>query len=368
MESNKLKLKEYLKIYIRGLKLFRVLMPWYMTRSAVTALCHAARPLLTLALSARLLDELAGARDLKLIALYAALAVGAGFALLALSVALSRVNMKDGDYGGYRAAYYMAMTHRAERFAALDFEHAESSAVNEKLSEIRGYENWNSYGLVFLFFRVPSLMKATLSVAGSLALLAGMIMSGGASIATALLLLSPIVPILARIPFVRAQERLNAEMQKTMPKANSLYGYFLSTYIHPDKAGKDIRIFNQKAAVMERLDRLEFKKSMKAAYKYERVGNAAPSAINAALGAAAYLVIGLKALAGAFTIGQVTQYVGALTSFTQSVGQCASILTELRVNAPFLVMLYEFLDLPDVKYRGTLTTEKRADNEYEIEF
>jgi ATP-binding cassette subfamily B protein len=31
-------------------------------------------------------------------------------------------------------------------------------------------------------------------------------------------------------------------------------------------------------------------------------------------------------------------------------------------------MLYEFLDLPDVKYRGTLTTEKRADNEYEIEF
>lgn len=31
-------------------------------------------------------------------------------------------------------------------------------------------------------------------------------------------------------------------------------------------------------------------------------------------------------------------------------------------------MLYEYLDLPDEKYRGSLTTEKRSDNEYEIEF
>jgi ATP-binding cassette subfamily B protein len=40
----------------------------------------------------------------------------------------------------------------------------------------------------------------------------------------------------------------------------------------------------------------------------------------------------------------------------------------LRVNNQYLEVLYEFLDIPNEKYHGTLTTEKRADNDYELEF
>jgi ATP-binding cassette subfamily B protein len=34
----------------------------------------------------------------------------------------------------------------------------------------------------------------------------------------------------------------------------------------------------------------------------------------------------------------------------------------------YLEALYEFLDIPDASYQGTLTTEKRADSDYQIEF
>jgi ATP-binding cassette subfamily B protein len=43
-------------------------------------------------------------------------------------------------------------------------------------------------------------------------------------------------------------------------------------------------------------------------------------------------------------------------------------ITLLMVNAESLKLYFDFIDMPDVKRHGTLTTEKRADFEYEIAF
>ena len=43
-------------------------------------------------------------------------------------------------------------------------------------------------------------------------------------------------------------------------------------------------------------------------------------------------------------------------------------LIELRSNAPYLKTTFEFLDLPHEMYQGSLTTEKRSDRQYQVEF
>lgn len=43
-------------------------------------------------------------------------------------------------------------------------------------------------------------------------------------------------------------------------------------------------------------------------------------------------------------------------------------LGEMRNNAEFLKITYEYLDIPNNMYQGSLTTEKRLDREYEVEF
>ena len=58
-------------------------------------------------------------------------------------------------------------------------------------------------------------------------------------------------------------------------------------------------------------------------------------------------------IAGAFYVG-----IGGL--FT-AVGDC-------RFNAPYLKTLYDYLDLPNKMYKGSLTTEKRSDRQYTVEF
>ncbi len=81
-----------------------------------------------------------------------------------------------------------------------------------------------------------------------------------------------------------------------------------------------------------------------------------------------YIYVCLKAWAGAFGVGGITQYVGAVSNIAGSVGSFLSIWGDIRNNAPFLKLTFEYLDLPNDMYQGSLTTEKRSDKKYTVEF
>ena len=86
-----------------------------------------------------------------------------------------------------------------------------------------------------------------------------------------------------------------------------------------------------------------------------------------------YLYIALKALFGAFGVGSIVTYVGSLTQFKNGFTGLVDVLSDVFINAEALQEVFDFIDMPDKKYHGTLPVEKRAfcdggDNEYEIEF
>ena len=81
-----------------------------------------------------------------------------------------------------------------------------------------------------------------------------------------------------------------------------------------------------------------------------------------------YVFTCLKALGGAFGVGSITQYVGAVTALSQNLSSLFENWGVLKTNADFLKPAYQFLDLPNRMYQGSLTTEKRADRKYEVEF
>ena len=81
-----------------------------------------------------------------------------------------------------------------------------------------------------------------------------------------------------------------------------------------------------------------------------------------------YVFTCLKAWGGAFDVGSVTQYVGAATAMITNVFYLTNLLGTLEANAPYLEKTFAFLDIPNAMYQGSLTTEKRADRSYEVEF
>lgn len=101
-----------------------------------------------------------------------------------------------------------------------------------------------------------------------------------------------------------------------------------------------------------------------------RVGlmGAAAGALSSAFTGTAYIFVGLKALGGAFDVGAITQYVASLTRVAANLSSLLQCLGTMRNNAPFLAAVFRYLDIPNNMYQGSLTTEKRSDRQYEVEF
>ena len=91
-------------------------------------------------------------------------------------------------------------------------------------------------------------------------------------------------------------------------------------------------------------------------------------AITAVFTGFVYVFTCLKAWAGAFDVGSVTQYVGAVTALATNVFALIELSGKMRTNTEYLELAFKFLDIPNSMYQGSLTTEKRADRQYEVEF
>ena len=81
-----------------------------------------------------------------------------------------------------------------------------------------------------------------------------------------------------------------------------------------------------------------------------------------------YLFTCLKAIGGAFGVGSITQYVGAVTALSGDFNQLLQTYAIMKANTEHMEKNFEYLDIPNAMYQGSLTTEKRADRQYEVEF
>ena len=81
----------------------------------------------------------------------------------------------------------------------------------------------------------------------------------------------------------------------------------------------------------------------------------------------AYLLVLLKVMAGAVSIGSFTQYVGALAAFQNDISRILYSSMRIRRMVSYLGHFLDFLALKST-HTGTIPTEKRQDHVYEIEF
>lgn len=92
------------------------------------------------------------------------------------------------------------------------------------------------------------------------------------------------------------------------------------------------------------------------------------AALEAGLNIVIFLFVAAKAYIGVFGIGNFILYQGTISRFVEAVSDLASSVGMLRNNNQYLERLYNYLDMPNDMYKGTLAVEKRDDIDYEIEF
>lgn len=164
--------------------------------------------------------------------------------------------------------------------------------------------------------------------------------------------------------------RLGNEKVKSNSMIERLLHYYLDDYIDDSKACKDIHIFNQKNLIRHSSDKIYGKwiKGCKELFALQRKRNNRFNLFYVLTTGATYLFVALKTYIGAFGLGGFVKYQFCVARIVEAAETFSGAVTSLRTNNDYLEIFFDYLDTPTEMHYGTIPTEKRMDNKYDIEF
>ena len=168
------------------------------------------------------------------------------------------------------------------------------------------------------------------------------------------------------------KKKLNQCEIETMHKnehGNSLTSYFYGACLDIQN-GKDIRLFGMIDMIQNHLNRInKFVNDAFRGYAFVLAKtNSLIAFMTQMMAAFIYIYVGISALEGNISIGEVMLYAGSITTMTNNLSLLISAYSSLAFRFEYLGNYEEFINSKNMHYDGTLPIEKRDDYEYEFEF
>ena len=378
-EKSKLTWRRTWQLTLRAWRIWWKRCPGYFAAVVLRDAIQALGPYVTIYLSARLINELAGSRDPQALLWWVGWQLGTlAFLTLAGGLCTHWVNYcEDTLYPLNRRIYI-------DKMLEMDYADLDRQAVYELYSKLMQSQNFIGLGVRGALERFSPLLQAVLQTFGGVALSISLFLlpvPTGSSLAFLNHWLAAPLTLFLLLLLTLSASASNSYSQSFFARyakegraANRCSFFFCRTCQERSRA-LDMRLYRQQERVcslyMKRNMDLGFGPGSKIA-RWARgpigLSAALSQALNVILTGLIYGFVCLKALGGAFGVGGVTQYVGAITKLFLGLSDTLSTLSEIRTNAAFLEDSFRFLDIPNAMYQGSLTTEKRSDRQYEVEF
>lgn len=148
--------------------------------------------------------------------------------------------------------------------------------------------------------------------------------------------------------------------------AGNYRGFALFNY----RNGKEIRLYGEAPLIMEKYkDNIGY--TAKILTKSVREANKVEFAMRFLELLTQLLLYGVgiaRAAGGMMSPGEVVAFAMYFMQLQNGFVEFAANISAMFTKTEFCRNVFEFLDIPDAKYKGTIPTEKRDDNEYEFEF
>ena len=371
--------KEKREVIRRTLKAVDKADKGYIARDTIKYCVDLSGDILTVFLSALVIDGIAGAKPVDTLFIYAAIVVG----VQALLSVVQRFLFRRSNSHSFRKTTNM-QKNLWQKVMTMDYVHLESTDMQNKYANAQrqpenrtaGIEalcNYfkNTVGGVFMValgvilisptvFRTPT---ETDGFIGFIQSIWGFITV--AMIVTALeLIKSLVINPKAIVGFEKIHNDKNVIMADRA--GNFFNHYVLNSY----RNGKEIRIYSQQSLIEKELDKAQ-KTNLDGwlrGYKNAMLPNFIFQIINILTKVLMYGFAVLRAISGMLTPGEIIAFVGYFNEISAGVSEISDGMGLLKITPTFCKQYFDFLDIPDEKYQGTIPTEKRDDNEYEFEF
>lgn len=342
----------------------------------LSALTAAASPLVTIWFSAQLLNELAGSRNPAALRNWVLLTLGATAGIMLLNAILQ--HWREAEESTFYAKMQSVF---GKKRLDMDFPNADSQRVYELQSQIWQSQNFTGYGLRQSIEIFRSGCNALFQILGGIGLSLGLFFAKIPQASGLGFLNSPLFTVgfitllfAAALAAPVCATKGNSYWERNDEQGtfgNRVFGYFSSASSNRARMA-DMRFYKQQAIAeyyLEKNDTFSMKSTF-AQYAKGPMGLliALSSCVSAFLTGLIYLLVCIKAWAGAFGLGTATQYIGSVTSFFGGFSELMKCIGVMRINSSFLDTVFELLDTPNTMYQGSLTTEKRSDIQYDVEF
>lgn len=178
-----------------------------------------------------------------------------------------------------------------------------------------------------------------------------------------------IISLLMNFKIIKKINKLHFDIYEENIYANRLFLYLRDSSMDY-KISKDIRLFHIDKLLSNKINEFcyifgkSYGKIAEKAGKMTSIGGV----LNNVVLYAAYTVIGIKALLGLISVGNVLLLVSAVTVFNTAIVQIISNISTASTQTKYLALYKQYLDTSTNMYKGTLPIEKRDDGEYEFEF
>lgn len=375
-ETNRLSRRDAIKYNLRAFKTI------YATRKKVLALrmsklaFAALTPYLGIRLSALLLDELAGAREPQRLTALVLWIIGSAAVITLVQSLLDRWH--DAEQAGM----YIHISHlMSDKMKDMDFVDIDSPKTHALLSTIAQNQNGGGWGMHRVTHNFNSLWSSILQLGGGIAMTVSLFASRiPESSGNYTALNSPFVTVTVIVlmlaitylaPMLSAYGgKLFAQHAGDHNLGNRLFGFY-GWLGKREESAVDVRVYDlsgfcetyclDKTATFS--SKGPFAKIAKTRTGFLDAGSTEVGALFTGL---VYLYVCVKGWAGAFGVGAITQYIGAVTLLAGSFRNLLGQLGDMRNNAAFLKLCFDFLDMPNTMEQGNRPVPKQ--NVHEIEF
>ncbi len=333
----------------------------------IFSLTSAAQQIISLYLSAYVLDSLNAHRAISMIMPKICIALAVIFALHTYNSMMPERNQLN-----IHTAMLKFRKRISSKAITMDYAQADSPAVNDIRRKIDNDNQWGS-GILGIFNGYSSILAAAVSAVSAAAVCAPMfsaVRSGGAAALGMLTLLAA----LALLPSLYYAKVTNKRYFKLMDEASSRrspFMYFAYGKGIGYKESKDVRIFRAENLIKKHIDRDE--RMFYDGWTKRVIRSEGKGGIVIALGAGgilsvSYLFVVKYSMSGGISVGDILKYATAMNIFANSILRLSNDLSMFINSAKQQQTCTKFLNVPEIMRKGVIPVEKRSDNKYEIEF
>ena len=382
--KDRLTLKERIQITGRGIGILRKYCPGLAGGKAVSALLAAIQPLLSVWISAMLINELAGERRMNYIAVYVAAVVLGNFLLLLTKSMVDRVTEeKEAQMWNFFGMVF------ADKSMTMDYGDLEDAKVLQQKQEVSENLFMFGNGLGQLVWGMNSLVNATTSIVLSLSLTVTLFVSrtGTKWMDSPLWIVGiGVCLLLGGMANARATRKENLVFEDWCKETvwfNRAFIFYEHELAKSPERAKDVRIYKQHKGARRGFCEMRKRDGALDGHLHTMAAYPALAAAVAGIGAVVcWVFVVLKASLGAFGVGSIVQYIGALGKLGTGVQDMMFVLADNAVYCRHLKGLYAYLDIPNRKDTGTLSVDmdvaskagslrneaEKDGSNYEIEF